>query len=320
MPIEFRCPGCSKLLRTPDESAGKKARCPDCGTIADVPVSTPLPGGVAPAPPELTSPFAAPSSPFTTAPTSVPPDDGAVNPYASPTVATGPDLPPPSAAERSGLPWEGQGKSLATFWKTAKLILGDSSQAFRMMRREAGMGDSLLFALCGGVCGGLIVATYLSILSVAMIGFFRGVAGAGAPQPFPMGGFIAIQVASNFFWGILGGTVGTIFSVFIGAAIVHLMLLLVKGANSTFETTVSVVAYVSGATSLLLAIPIPYLNALVVWVASLIYEIIGLAEAHETTKGKTAAAVLLPMVFCCVVSGLLVGLAMYFLFQQAGRF
>ena len=40
MPIEFRCASCSKLLRTPDESAGKKARCPQCGAIVDVPLES----------------------------------------------------------------------------------------------------------------------------------------------------------------------------------------------------------------------------------------------------------------------------------------
>jgi len=37
MPIEFRCTKCSKLLRTPDETAGKQARCPECGTILQIP-------------------------------------------------------------------------------------------------------------------------------------------------------------------------------------------------------------------------------------------------------------------------------------------
>jgi hypothetical protein len=41
MPIEFRCEQCRQLLRTPDESLGKQARCPDCGAIQTVP------GGVA---------------------------------------------------------------------------------------------------------------------------------------------------------------------------------------------------------------------------------------------------------------------------------
>jgi len=40
MPIEFRCTSCAKLLRTPDESAGKRAKCPQCGTIVDVPDSS----------------------------------------------------------------------------------------------------------------------------------------------------------------------------------------------------------------------------------------------------------------------------------------
>ena len=37
MPIEFRCSQCQKLLRTPDESIGKQARCPLCGTVQPVP-------------------------------------------------------------------------------------------------------------------------------------------------------------------------------------------------------------------------------------------------------------------------------------------
>ena len=37
MAIEFRCHHCAKLLRTPDESAGKKSKCPECGTIQAVP-------------------------------------------------------------------------------------------------------------------------------------------------------------------------------------------------------------------------------------------------------------------------------------------
>lgn len=38
MPIDFRCPQCGKLLRTPDDSAGKQARCPQCSAILKVPV------------------------------------------------------------------------------------------------------------------------------------------------------------------------------------------------------------------------------------------------------------------------------------------
>ena len=39
MPIEIACPQCKKLLKVPDEAAGKQARCPACQTIADVPIT-----------------------------------------------------------------------------------------------------------------------------------------------------------------------------------------------------------------------------------------------------------------------------------------
>ncbi|MFZ5831933.1 MAG: hypothetical protein ACOY3P_17755 [Planctomycetota bacterium] len=37
MPIEFRCTSCQKLLRTPDDTAGKHAKCPECGTVVVIP-------------------------------------------------------------------------------------------------------------------------------------------------------------------------------------------------------------------------------------------------------------------------------------------
>ena len=37
MPIEFQCPNCGQTLRTGDDTAGKKARCPKCQTVTDVP-------------------------------------------------------------------------------------------------------------------------------------------------------------------------------------------------------------------------------------------------------------------------------------------
>ncbi len=76
MPIEFRCPNCGQLLRTPDESAGKQARCPQCQQIAPVPMQS----AQAPPPaPSLENPFgdasAAPKKPV---------ESGAFNPYAAP--------------------------------------------------------------------------------------------------------------------------------------------------------------------------------------------------------------------------------------------
>ena len=42
MTIEFDCPHCHRLLRTPDEKAGLRAECPSCGTPVTVPEGDPL--------------------------------------------------------------------------------------------------------------------------------------------------------------------------------------------------------------------------------------------------------------------------------------
>lgn len=82
MPIEFRCGQCGKLLRTGDETAGKQAKCPSCGTVQPIPsalssASQPAPfGGEG-----TTSPFAASAPPLPVSP------GGEVNPYQSPATA-----------------------------------------------------------------------------------------------------------------------------------------------------------------------------------------------------------------------------------------
>jgi hypothetical protein len=39
MPIDLTCGQCGKTLRVPDDAAGKKARCPSCQSLSDVPLT-----------------------------------------------------------------------------------------------------------------------------------------------------------------------------------------------------------------------------------------------------------------------------------------
>src|SRR5262245_15232278 len=97
MPIEFRCSQCNQLLRVPDTSAGKNARCPKCQTLMTVPVAG---GAVPPDASAPASPFASQSATGPASPlaSSVPPAkpaaagggnpfaaDANINPYAAPT-------------------------------------------------------------------------------------------------------------------------------------------------------------------------------------------------------------------------------------------
>lgn len=91
MPIEFSCPGCRKVLRVADSAAGKKARCPDCSTVSDVPQASQYSEaagdfssfGTGASPAGNTSGGNAPAeNPFAQKPT--PQDSSADNPFASP--------------------------------------------------------------------------------------------------------------------------------------------------------------------------------------------------------------------------------------------
>ena len=85
MPIEFHCSNCGKLLRTPDDSAGRQAKCPACGQTVAVPTATPP----EPKRRDDANPFAE-TTPFprdeATPPRQEPADSE--NPYAGPTTLT----------------------------------------------------------------------------------------------------------------------------------------------------------------------------------------------------------------------------------------
>ncbi len=50
MAIDFRCVQCQKLLRTSDDTAGKQAKCPECGTVMTIPAASAAGGALPPAP------------------------------------------------------------------------------------------------------------------------------------------------------------------------------------------------------------------------------------------------------------------------------
>lgn len=294
---EFRCTSCSKLLRTPHESAGKKAKCPQCGAVVDVP-------GTSDAPSIDSPPADAAQNPFSTSPVATPgaqPESG--NPYAAPTVGGSSSLlKPADDGPRGGLPWERDRKSVSSFWETAKLVIGSPNVAFNNVSRQGGLGDPLLFAVAGGFCGALINAVYNSLFQIVLLGFVAGAADGGAEA----GAGIGFQVALQFVAAFFGGTIAVIFGVFVSAGLYHLFLWVLKGANHPFEATFRVVAYVTGAVSLLQVIPI--CGQYVYTFVGLVYMIVGLQPVQQTTVGKAAGAVLLPVVVCLLLVGMVVGL------------
>lgn len=326
MPIEFRCTQCGQMLRVAESSAGKNARCPGCQTIVPVPVAgdlasrayVPLSAPSAPPVPPPPSPLPVPPSPqddlfaylkqATTPVGQAPPTQPAApgpfaelqpaayaaaplassaNPYESPSGAY-PALAPP-AADRPGLPWETQPMGIASWWQTSQLCLGDAEKAFREMRQEGGVGSPLLFACWGQLLGFLGQALW-SVPAMALQLL------AAAQQ---QNQFAGTEIIVNLILMALMALFTATFGLFIGAAVTHLCLLLVGGANRGYETTYRVAAFTAGSIAWLSIIP--FFGPLIAVVMTFVCLIQGLAQAQETTVGRAAAAVFLPLGLCLVL-------------------
>jgi phage FluMu protein Com len=219
----------------------------------------------------------------------------ASNPYAvSSAGATPKSRKRSSGGSRKGLPWD-RGESGA-FFATLKKILFEPVEAYSRMRQDGGLGAPLGFAVLGSLLGAAATSAYQLIFGAIMIviimnaGDAENSGAAAAGMMFQM----AMQTAGN----LVGATVGTVISSFIGAGILHLLLMLFGGANQSFETTYRVVGYTVGAVSCFAVLPV--CGGVIVLFAYPVYLIIGATYGHETDGWRSACAVLMPYVLCCV--------------------
>ncbi len=183
--------------------------------------------------------------------------------------------------------------ALATTWKESVF---HPSSFFRRMPREFDFGWVLGYYLIIGVVAGGISLFWTMVLGPSPVERWLP-AGAGDPgSPF-------IDFLLSPLWLLAG--------LYIAAAVIHVVLLVLRGANNGFGTTLRVFCYASG--PVLFSI-VPFIGPAVGGVWSTVLTILGLRAAHQTSTGKAAAAVLVPMFFLMmlvvlmVIAGLLVGL------------
>lgn len=267
------CPHCQAPLADP-----LPAQCPYCGGMLGTsapdlaggpPLPPPLPAALAPLPPT---------------------GDGA-----------GAGAPPPGG----GTPWEARERIgiAQAFVETVRQVLTAPTAFFRAMPVGGGIGSPLLFAVIAGWIG-LVAAAFYQAIWVSIVGPTLLPFGLDRDE---LGGALAfLESWAGLVAQVVFGGVWVVISAFLGAGIVHLMLLLLGGARRGFEATFRVVCF-SQATALLFVIPIflvPFCGmAVVVWALALY--VIGLAQAHQIGHGQALAAVLLPLVaLCCCCAGL----------------
>jgi hypothetical protein len=193
-----------------------------------------------------------------------------------------------AAAARSGLPWDHRQERgfFNAFVETVVMVLTKPGEAFTAMKREGGLGEPLIYALIGGCVGGAV--SFLFSLGLQSFGLFADrhdtfsvMAGMGI-------GSVAFIILLPLF---------IVIGLFIGSAIVHVCLMIVGGANHSFETTFRVLAFSQGSTGPLQMIPI--CGGVIAGVWALVCNCIGLARAHETDTGRAVLAIFLPLIVCC---------------------
>ena len=260
---------------------------------------SPFAGGANPAPDFGPQP-AGPANPFTdkgaapaaASPFGPTPEKPSLNPYATP---GGGYAQAPSAAwntSRSGLPWETMPHSLGTWWKTVGAVLGGPSLAFSQMRQYGGLGQPIMYNIYG--------LSQLVAIGFCLFGLFGVIvmASGGGADAGEKALRLVMMLVLFLVLGAIYVLVGSTLGMMISAAIHHVMLLIVGGANRGYETTFRVTSYATF--SLIWLFAIPYLGALIGSIWLMVLLIIGFSKAHEISAGKAALAVLLPPLVCCV--------------------
>jgi hypothetical protein len=212
---------------------------------------------------------------------------------------------PPNLPPAGGTPWERRDEIgfVSALIETTKEVLTAPTAFFRAMPVTGGIGSPLLYAVVVGWLGILVSAVYGGVFLVV-----GGAARSSAFGPLADRPELARFMEMFSTWiglviQVVFGPVFIVIGVFVGAAITHLFLLLLGGADQGFEATFRVMAYAHAARILTI---VPLCGGVIALVWSLVIHIIGLAEAQRIPAWKAAIAVLLPgvLVCCCCVGGL----------------
>jgi hypothetical protein len=196
------------------------------------------------------------------------------------------------------IPWEQPGYPvMKALFETIGLFFTRPREAFRRMPITPNIGRPIAYLILLGWVAIAAEQVYSVVLQSIL----------------PMNDMFGMKMQEM---GMAGGAVRAVVVVilapvlllvflFVWSGIVHVFLLLVGGANSGFLTTVRVLCYAG--TSHLWGL-LPVCGGLIGAVWGIVLQILGIAEAHRTTTGKAALAVLLPLLLCCVCVGIVFAL------------
>lgn len=210
--------------------------------------------------------------------------------------------PPPDEPEaRPGNAWErrdelGFVQGLIEATKNFVTAPGDT---FAQTRKSGDMGSPILYAVILCLVMSIVGQIWSLMLGTSMLSMMPSEYREALP-------FLAATSGFSVMATIFVVPIMTLIWVFLGSAILHVMLMLVgglDGSDSGFEGTLRVVAYSSVAQ---LGQIIPGVGGMITTIWMIVLLVIGLTRLQGTSDGKAVAAVLLPSILCCVCIGAMV--------------
>lgn len=186
---------------------------------------------------------------------------------------------------------------LVAFWRTSKNILFRPAATFTALNYEAGIRSSMVYLLVYGSLGQTIGRYWFTLLGIRY-GILEG---------------NALANTIHFSVGVLLTPFLLLAFVLVVAVLVHFILRILRATQRPFSTTFQVMAYASGAISLVNVIPIVGRFIMPVW--ALVLYFVGLAKAHRTSKARVLFALLVPLVLAStvIVGVVLLHVVMHFL-------
>jgi hypothetical protein len=199
---------------------------------------------------------------------------------------------------------------VGSFISTVRRVVLDPVGFFRAIPRQGDFINPAVYALIIA----LITALLSGILTLILSPLIATPGNTGEALAGGVVGFVVTLILTPIFTAI---------TLLIGAGIFHLLvLLLVRPNNAGFEATFRVVCYSYTPNILSFLAPIPILGQIVslaVGIYSIVLAIFGIREVHNTTTGKAALVVLIPVAVLFLFVLLIFGAALLFLFSGSSQ-
>ncbi len=214
--------------------------------------------------------------------------------------SSAPEMPPihePSYSRYSygdePVPWERMDE--LGFWtalsETVKEVLGTPEDFFSRLSPSGGIGKPLLYGVILGVIG--VIFGQIWVMLADAIGLSAsGMMGGGFSDAMTQHSTGLLAGIMNILMSVVAIPIGLFFL----SGVLHLMLMILGGADEGFEATFRAVCFAQTA-QIVQIIPIIGSFAAAIWI--IILQVKALANLHDITPGKALLAIFLPAIVCC---------------------